>query len=54
MYYLSELPKCRCGKVAAVELKTSGTVSYGYFCKSCGRKEVKERNAAKFNTTKGD
>ena len=46
-FYLEPLEhrKCqKCGKPATQELKTSGTVSYGYFCAGCGRREVVARN----------
>lgn len=37
--------RCRsCRKPATVEVMTSGTMSYGYFCKRCGDKRVKDGN----------
>lgn len=37
--------RCRtCRKPATVEVMTSGTMSYGYFCKRCGDARVKSGN----------
>jgi len=33
-----------CRRPAAVEVKTSGTMSHGYFCKACGRRRVDAGN----------
>lgn len=46
-YYLQDYTPDRCqgcGRPATVELKTSGTTSYGYWCKRCGQREVTRRN----------
>lgn len=54
-FYLSPLPayKCRCGKKATHALKTSGTVTYAYYCRRCGEREVKFRNNDE-RTAKGE
>lgn len=48
MFYLSEIykHKCRCGKLATHELKTSGSTNYGYYCRKCAKREVVSRNKA--------
>lgn len=46
-YYLENCERScsTCKKRATVALKTSGTVTYGYYCRRCGEREVKRRNA---------
>jgi predicted SprT family Zn-dependent metalloprotease len=46
-YYIEKLPdrRCRCGRRASVALKSSGTVTYGYYCQRCGDREARTRNA---------
>jgi len=49
-YYVEErwTLKCRhnpCDKMATHELKTSGTASYGYYCKRHANLEAMRRNA---------
>ena len=45
-FYLVQLPKCQsCGRNATHALHASGSDRYGYYCKRCGEREVKQRNA---------
>jgi hypothetical protein len=38
--HLRDLPKCRCGKVATVELFNGRNASFGRFCAGCGRRAL--------------
>lgn len=46
-YYLRDLPRCRgCStRIAAVELVNSSNASLGVYCRGCGKRALKRKEA---------
>lgn len=45
--WFEELPKCRCGKTAEGILRGSRNDSYGYHCRKCAQKRLRDSEAAR-------
>jgi hypothetical protein len=46
VFYSVALPKCRCGRAAAFEIRASGGARYDHACERCVEKRIRELTRA--------